>query len=80
MIDLSDYKPIEISSIYDLCALSSKGYALVDNKWYKKGSVKAKMKQPNVTRVSADSATMLFKEAEEIKVHLTTLEDGMQKM
>lgn len=43
MVDLLDYKPVEISSTYDKCAFGSMRCVLVGNKWCKKGSISVKI-------------------------------------
>lgn len=80
MIDLSSYKPLEVSSTYDTRVFASMGYVLHDDKWSKKGLVKVKVEQPKGSKISADSASELLKEAGEIKGRLATLEDGMQQL
>lgn len=63
LVDLSGYKPIEISGTYDSRTFSSMGYVLIDKKCCRKDSVKGKVEVPKVSKVSADSASVLIKEA-----------------
>lgn len=80
MIELSGHKPLEVSSTYVTRAFASMGYVLHDGKWSKKGSVNVNVKQPKCNKISADSVSELLKEANEIKVRLAALEDGMQQL
>ncbi|KAG5592111.1 hypothetical protein H5410_042625 [Solanum commersonii] len=43
LVDLSDYTPVEVSSTYNACAVGNMGYVLTDDKWSKKGFIKAKV-------------------------------------
>ncbi|KAH0719077.1 hypothetical protein KY290_012743 [Solanum tuberosum] len=54
------------------------GICLINNKWYKKEFVQQRADAPKVTRISVDSAALLLKEADLIKVRLDGLESHMQ--
>lgn len=43
LVDLSDYTHVEVSSTYNTCAVGNMGYVLTDDKWSKKGFIKAKV-------------------------------------
>lgn len=51
---------------------------LINEDWYKKQTVQSKAETPRVTRISADSTTLLFKEDENIKVRVDGLKSHMQ--
>lgn len=80
MIDISTYKPLEVSSTYDTQAFASMGYVLHDDKWSKMGLVKVKVEQQKGSKISADSASELLTEVGEIKGRFAALEDGMQQL
>ncbi|KAG5631596.1 hypothetical protein H5410_003313 [Solanum commersonii] len=77
LVDLSKYKPTLIDATFDIRTFSSMRYVLVNDKWYKKESVQSRADIPRATRISGDSAALLFKEAEHIKVRLAGLESHM---
>lgn len=56
------------------------GYVLHVAKWSKKGPVNVKVEQPKGNKITAESASKLLKEADEIKVKLAALEDGIQRL
>lgn len=76
-MDLSKYTPVEVAATYDSRTFSSVGYTLVNKKWHKKKSLKAKVDAPKATRASADSVSLLLKEAEDIKTQIVALESNM---
>ncbi|KAH0650273.1 hypothetical protein KY284_030185 [Solanum tuberosum] len=69
LVDLSPFRPSLIDATYYTHTFSSMGYVLINNKWYKKESVQQRADAPKVTRISADSVTLLLQEAELIKLH-----------
>lgn len=77
-VDLSGFQATEISATYDSRKFASMGYTLIDKKWHKKDSIKAKADAPKPTRIPADAVALLLKEVEEIKSHLTSLDSNMQ--
>lgn len=52
LVDLSKYRSVEVDATYDSRNFASMGYTLVDNKWHKKESLKARIDTPNATRFS----------------------------
>lgn len=64
LVDLSKYTPVEVAATYDSRAFSSVGHTLVDKKWHKKNSLKAKVDAPKATCASANSVSLLLIEAE----------------
>ncbi|KAK4728754.1 hypothetical protein R3W88_021742 [Solanum pinnatisectum] len=78
LVDLSPFRPSLIDATYDTRTFSSMGYVLINDKWYRKESVQQRANAPKVTRISADLAALLLKEADLIKVRLDGLESHMQ--
>uniref|UniRef100_M1DGR1 Uncharacterized protein n=1 Tax=Solanum tuberosum TaxID=4113 RepID=M1DGR1_SOLTU len=77
-VDLSQFKHVVIDVTYDTRTFSIMGYVLIDNKWHKKESAKARAKALKASCISDDSTAILLKEAKNIKVHLDGLESYMQ--
>lgn len=73
MIDLSSFKPIEESSTYDSQTFASIGYVQIGNRWCRKDLTKTKAEQPKVSKLFADFASIVLKEAEEIKARMSAL-------
>ncbi|KAG5611897.1 hypothetical protein H5410_023178 [Solanum commersonii] len=80
LVDLSNYKPVEVNATYDTKTFSSMGYVLVNDKWHKKESLQARAETPKATRVSVDSASVLLQEVGDIKTRLTSLESNVMVM
>lgn len=67
-----------MSATYDSHTFASMGYTLINGKWYKKHSLKGKADSPKSTRISANSATFLTKEVDDIKASLFSLTNVVQ--
>ncbi|TMW84198.1 hypothetical protein EJD97_025637 [Solanum chilense] len=74
LVDLCTYRPTFIDAACDTQIFLSMDYVLMNEKWYKKESVQSRSDIPWATRISADSATLLLKEAGHINVRLDGLE------
>ncbi|KAL3352282.1 hypothetical protein AABB24_020367 [Solanum stoloniferum] len=76
LVDLSMFKPIEISATYDSHTFSSMGYVEVGNRWVKKDSVQEKTDIVRPTKISAESATLLLQDSDELKTRILVVERG----
>lgn len=77
-MDLSNYSPTFDHATYDTQTFSSMDYMLIQKKLHYKESVQSRADTPWDTRISVDSAELLLKEAEHIRISLDGLESIMQ--
>ncbi|KAH0773405.1 hypothetical protein KY290_010542 [Solanum tuberosum] len=80
LIDLSIFKPIEISATYDSRTFSSMGYVEVGNKWVKKDSVQKFTDVAKPTKISAESTTLLLQDFDEVKTRIMVVERGLETL
>ncbi|KAG5606433.1 hypothetical protein H5410_027925 [Solanum commersonii] len=80
LVDLSMFKPIEISATYDSHTFSSMRYVQVGNKWVKKDSVQAKVDTSKPTKISAESASLLLQDFDELKTRILVVESGLETL
>ena len=74
LVDLSMFTPSLINATYDSHTFPSMEYVKNGKKWVKKDSLKARADSPKRSKISADSATILFQDNEEVKTRLLTVE------
>lgn len=76
-IDLSTYPIVEVSATYHSKTFTTTGYVLVDNKWCKKDSTKAKLDPPKEIKSMSNPVLLMLKKLKELKDRLKVIEDGM---
>ncbi|KAG5571104.1 hypothetical protein H5410_060870 [Solanum commersonii] len=80
LVDLSMFKPIEISATYDSRTFSSMGYMEVGNRWVRKDSVQEKTNTVRSTKISTESATLLLQDSDELKTRILVVECGSKTL
>ncbi|KAH0669715.1 hypothetical protein KY285_023874 [Solanum tuberosum] len=80
LVDLSMFKPIEISATYDSRTFSSMGYVEVGNRWVKKDSIRERVNTTKPTKISAESAALLLQDSDELKTHILAVEHGLETL
>lgn len=80
LIDLSIFKPNEISATYVSRTFSNMGYVEVGNRWVKKDSVQECVDAAKHTKISAESAALLFQDSDELKTRILAVERGLKTL
>jgi len=80
LVDLSMFKPIEISATYDSRTFSSIGYVEVGNRWVKKDSIRERVDTTKPTKIFAESTALLLQDSDELKTHILVVERGLETL